>query len=361
LIHFYKSCLQSKATMKLSPRLCSSFQALVTRGKKTPATVETLSRTDLPMESTSKAAPGSCDMLVQVEYSTLNYKDAMVVTGSYPGLKPPMVGGIDLVGKVLETGSTSLAVGDSVVVNGWGIGTDHYGGYAGEARVRSDWALKLPEGMAGKDAAKIGTAGYTAMLCAQAMEHSGVTPAAGPVLVTGATGGVGGVAILLLAQLGYHVVAVSGKAEAEAEYLKSLGAAEVIDRAQFEGEPKPLGREIYAGAIDSCGGKILANILPQVKHSGVVAACGLAGGMGLGTTVAPFILRGVTLAGVESVFQPMEKRIAAYGRFGPLLTTDKLALVSGEERTVGLAQLPDLGVQMLKGNIRGRYVVDLSI
>ena len=272
-----------------------------------------------------------------------------------------MVGGIDLVGKVLETGSSSHAVGDSVVVNGWGIGTDHYGGYAGEARVRSDWAIQLPQGMAGKDAAKIGTAGYTAMLCAQAMEHSGVSPASGPVLVTGATGGVGGVAILLLAQLGYEVVAVSGKAEAEADYLKSLGAASVIDRTLFEGEPKPLGRETYGGCIDSCGGKVLANILPQIKHSGVVAACGLAAGMPLGTTVAPFILRGVTLAGVDSVFQPLEKRLSAYGRFGPLLTADKLDLVSGEERTVGLAQLPDLGGKMLKGNLRGRYVVDLSI
>eukprot|EP00092_Neocalanus_flemingeri_P000479 GFUD01000509.1.p1 GENE.GFUD01000509.1~~GFUD01000509.1.p1 ORF type:complete len:347 (-),score=135.68 GFUD01000509.1:128-1168(-) len=346
--------------MKVSPRLCSSFQALVTRGKA-PATIETLTRADLPMVSTCKAAPGACDMLVQVEYSTLNYKDAMVVTGKYPGLRPPMVGGIDLVGKVLETGSTSLAVGDTVVVNGWGIGTDHYGGYAGEARVRSDWAIKLPEGMAGKDAAKIGTAGYTAMLCAQAMQHSGVTPASGPVLVTGATGGVGSVAILLLSQLGYQVVAVSGKAEAEAEYLKSLGAADVIDRAQFEGEPKALGRESYAGAIDSCGGKVLANILPQIKHSGVVAACGLAAGMPLGTTVAPFILRGVTLAGVESVFQPLERRLTAYGKFGPLLTADKLSLVSGDDKTVGLGQLPDLGGQMLAGNIRGRYVVDLSI
>jgi len=347
--------------MKLSPRLfSSSFQALVTRGK-TPAIVETLTRADLPSESTYKGAPGSCDMLVQVEYSTLNYKDALVVTGKYPGLKPPMVGGIDLVGKVLETGSSSIGVGDTVVVNGWGIGTDHYGGYAGEARIRSDWAIRLPEGMSGKDAAKIGTAGYTAMLCAQAIEHSGVTPASGPVLVTGATGGVGSVSILLLSQLGYHVVAVSGKADAEADYLKSLGAAEVIARAQFEGEPKPLGRELYAGCIDSCGGKVLANILPLIKHSGVVAACGLAAGMPLNTTVAPFILRGVTLAGVESALIPLERRISAYGRFGPLLTTDKLGLVSEDEKTIGLAQLPDLGAQMLKGDIRGRYVVDLSI
>jgi len=349
--------------MKISPRLCSSFQALVTRGKKTPATVETLTRADLPLESTSKAAPGTCDMLVQVEYSTLNYKDALVATGTYPGLKPPMVGGIDLVGKVVETGSTSLAVGDSVVVNGWGIGTDHYGGYAGEARVRSDWALKLPEGMASKDAAKIGTAGYTAMLCVAAMEHSGVSPASGPVLVTGATGGVGGVATLLLSQLGYHVVALSGP-ETEGDltdYLKSLGAAEIVDRALFNGDPKPLGKETYGGAIDSCGAAVLANVLPLIKHSGAVAACGLAAGMGLPTTVAPFILRGVTLAGVDSVFLPMHKRVAAYTKFGPLLTADKLALVSGEEKTVGLAEIPDLGAKMLKGNIRGRYVVDLSL
>jgi len=347
--------------MKISARLCSSFQALVTRGKKTPATVETMTRADLPQESTSKMAPGACDMLVQVEYSTLNYKDALVVTGTYPGLKPPMVGGIDLVGKVLETGSSTLAVGDTVVVNGWGIGTDHYGGYAGEARVRSDWAIKLPAGMTSKDAAKIGTAGYTAMLCTQAMEHSGVTPASGPILVTGATGGVGGVATLLLSQLGYQVVALSDKVDADSEYLKSIGASEIIDRSKFEGDPKPLGKETYGGAIDSCGGKVLANVLPLIKHSGVVSACGLAAGMGLDTTVAPLILRGVTLAGVDSVFLPMERRLAAYTKFGPLLTGDKLALVSGEGKTVGLNQVPELGAQMLKDSIRGRYVVDLSI
>jgi len=350
--------------MRLSPRVCSSFQALVTRGKA-PGTVETLTRAELPATSTCRAAPGTCDMLVQVEYSSLNYKDALVATGKYPGLKPPMVGGIDLVGKVMETGSSSHAVGDTVVVNGWGIGTDHYGGYAGEARVRSDWAIKLPGGMSSKEAAKIGTAGYTAMLCAQAMEHSGVTPASGKVLVTGATGGVGGVAIILLSQLGYHVVALSAKPGAEAEsdhaYLKSLGAAEVLDRTQFEGEPRPLGKEIYGGAIDSCGGKVLANILPQIKYGGVVSACGLAAGMPFNTTVAPFILRGVTLAGIDSVFQPLEKRLSAYGRFGPLLTTDKLALVSEEERIAGLAQIPELGEQMLKGNIRGRYLVDPNI
>jgi len=299
-------------------------------------------------------------MLVEVDYSTINYKDALVVTGKYPGLKPPMVGGIDLVGRVLETKSSTLSVGDTVIINGWGIGTDHWGGYAGEARLKSDWAIKLPEGMTAKDAAKIGTAGYTAMLCIQAMEKTGLVPSAGPVVVTGATGGVGGVAILILAQLGYQVVAVSGKAE-EGDYLRSLGATEVVERSKFEGEPKPLGRELYAGAVDSCGGKVLANILPQVKHSGVVAACGLASGMQLNTTVAPFILRGVTLAGVESALIPLERRMTAYSTYGPLLTADKLALVSGEEMTVSLSEVAALGAKMLEGNIRGRFVVDLKL
>jgi len=344
--------------MRVSKSLCQQFQALVTRGKS-PATVETLSRSDLPASSTVKIQPGECDMLVQVQYSTLNYKDALVVTGKYPGLKPPMVGGIDLVGKVLETKSTSLKVGDSVVVNGWGIGTDHYGGYAGEARLKSEWAIPLPSSLSPQCAAKIGTAGYTAMLCVQALEENGVKPADGKVLVTGATGGVGSVSILLLSQLGYQVTAVSGKA-AEADYLKSLGASEVLNRSDFESDPKPLGKELFAGCVDSCGGKILANVLSMTKGRGTVAACGLAGGMALPTTVAPFILRGVTLAGIESVFLPTEKRLTAYNKFSPLLTPDKLALVSGDGQTVGLGELPGLGGKMLKGEVKGRYIVDLA-
>jgi len=342
--------------------LSSNFPALVTRGK-TPAKLESLTRSDLPKESQYKGAPGPCDMLVKVEYSTLNYKDALVVTGKYPGLKPPMVGGIDLVGKVLDVPAevSEIAVGDSVVINGWGIGTDHFGGYAGEASLQSGWAIKLPQGMTSIDAAKIGTAGYTAMLCTQAMEHSGVRPESGPILVTGATGGVGSVAIVLLAQLGYEVVAVSGKAAQEEEYLKSLGASKVIERALFEGEPRPLGKETYGGCIDSCGGKVLANILPLMKHSGVVAACGLAAGMPFSTTVAPFILRGVTLAGVESALMPLERRLEVYTRFGPLLSGEKLGLISSEEQTLSLGQVPDIAEQMLKGGIKGRYVVDLNL
>lgn len=298
-------------------------------------------------------------MLVDVKYSNLNYKDALVVMGKYPGMKPPMVGGIDLVGQVLETKSDSIKVGDTVVVNGWGIGTDHYGGYAGEARIRSEWAIPLPQNLSPQCAMKIGTAGYTAMLCVQALQENGVKPEDGTVLVTGATGGVGSVSILLLSQLGYKVTAVSGKA-AESDYLKSLGAQEVLMRSDFESDPKPLGKEKFAGCVDSCGGKILANVLSMTKGQGTVAACGLAGGMALNTTVAPFILRGVTLVGIESVFLPTEKRLTAYSRYSPMLTPDKLALVSGDGQTVGLGDLPALGAKMLKGEVKGRYIVDIS-
>jgi len=345
--------------MRVSKSLCQQFQALVTRGKA-PAAVETMSRSDLPLSSTVKSQPGECDMLVKVDYSTLNFKDALVVSGMYPGLKPPMVGGIDLVGRVLETKSTSIKEGDSILVNGWGIGTDHYGGYAGEARIKSDWAIPLPTNLSGQCAVKVGTAGYTAMLCVQALEQNGVTPDGGKVLVSGATGGVGSVAILLLSQLGYQVTAVSGKASSEENYLKSLGACEVVDRSTFEADPKPLGKEIYAGCVDSCGGKILANLLSLTKGRGTVAACGLAGGMSLNTTVAPFILRGVKLVGIESVFLPTEERLAAYNRYSGLLTPDRLGQVCGEGQTVGLAELPNIAGKMLKGGVKGRYIVDVN-
>jgi len=347
--------------MRVTKAVFQQFQALVTRGKKTPATVETLSRADLPASSTVKIQPGECDLLVKVEYSTLNYKDALVVAGKYPGLKPPMVGGIDLVGKVLETKSSNFKEGDSVLVNGWGIGTDHFGGYAGEARLKSEWAIPLPKDLDSIGAAKIGTAGYTAMLCVQALMERGVKTWDGNILVTGATGGVGSIAILILSQMGYKVSAVSGKAATEGDYLKSLGATEVLERSEFETDPKPLAKERFAGAVDSCGGNILANILSMTKGRGTVAACGLAGGMGLNTTVAPFILRGINLAGIESVFLPTEKRLEAYLRYSGFLTSDKLDLVSGGGQTVGLEALPDLATKMLKGEVKGRYVVDLSL
>ena len=239
-----------------------------------------------------------------------------------------MVGGCDLVGQVVEDSSGCHKTGERVVINGWGVGTDHFGGFSKFASLRSSWALRLPPGMTSLQAASIGTAGYTAMLCVQAMERSGLRPEIGPVLVTGATGGVGSVSVMLLTKLGYQVVAVSGKAKAEENYLKALGAKEVLDRSQFEGEARPLGKELYAGCVDSCGGVVLANVLPQIKYGGVVAACGLASGMGLVSTVAPFILRGVTLAGVESALLPLEIRREAYNRFGPMLTQEDLSQVT---------------------------------
>ena len=242
-----------------------------------------------------------------------------------------MVGGCDLVGKVLEDKSGVHNQGDKIVINGWGVGTDHYGGYATMASLRSSWALRLPQGMTSKQAASIGTAGYTAMLCIQAMEKCGLTNTCGPVLVTGATGGVGSISILLLSLLGYDVIAVTGKASSEEAYLKSIGAKDVIDRQQFEGESKPLGKETYAGCVDSCGGIVLANILPFIKYDGVVSACGLASGMSFNSTVAPFILRGVTLTGVESALVPLERRKLVYDRFGPLLTEERLNLISGKQ------------------------------
>merc|ERR1719347_823360 len=348
--------------MKLSSRLLSSFPALVTRGKA-PATVETLSRSDLPSSSTVKTQPGDCDLLVKVQYSTLNYKDALVVSGKYPGLKPPMVGGIDLVGTVLEAGPGSVhKAGDQVLCNGWGVGTDHWGGYAGEARLQSAWALPLPSGLTSRQAAQVGTAGYTAMLCVQALEKAGVVPDSGKVLVSGTPGGVGSVATLLLSQLGYHVVAVTGpdNSQADSDFLKSLGAAELLDRSSLQGEPRPLGKELYSGAVDSAGGKVLANVLPLIKHSGAVACCGLAAGMDLSTTVAPFILRGVTLAGVDSVFMPRDIRLQAYNKFAPILAGGKLELLAGDNKTVGLNGVLDLANLMLKGNLSGRYVVDVN-
>ena len=239
-----------------------------------------------------------------------------------------MVGGCDLVGKVVEDSSGRHNIGDRIVINGWGVGTDHYGGYSNFASLKSSWALKLPAGMTSLQAASIGTAGYTAMLCVQAMEISGLKPGQGPVLVTGATGGVGSISVILLTKLGYEVVAVSGKAQSEKEYLKLIGAKDVLERSMFEGEARPLSKETYAGCVDSCGGVVLSNILPLIKYDGVVSACGLASGMGLLTTVAPFILRGVTLSGVESALVPLERRIKAYNRFGPMLTEEDLSQVT---------------------------------
>lgn len=339
----------------------SAFRALVSRAKKTPATVESLDLSELPKSSVNKAAPGDCNTLIKVDYSNLNYKDALVVTGSYPGMKYPMVGGIDLVGSVLSSDSTDLKEGQKVLINGFGVGTDHFGGFAEKASVMSSWCLPLEE--AGNvdplDAARIGTAGYTAMLLVDAMT-SRVDPGHGPIVVTGATGGVGSVATALLNSMGYQVMAVTGKVEQESAYLKSIGAHEVIDRSGFTGDAKPLAKETYAGGIDTVGGNVLANVLSLIKKEGSVACCGNAGGLNLPTSVAPFILRGVSLLGIDSVYKPMEVRKKVYQKFIPILKENKALEAITANQVIGLDAVPEIASKMLKGENKGRYVVQIQ-
>jgi len=346
--------------MMLSTPLASAFRALVASQPKTPAAVQSLTRADLPKASTVKQSPGACDTVVRVKYSNINYKDALVAVGKYPGLKPPRIGGIDLVGEIAETSSSGYSVGQKVLLNGWGIGHDHDGGFSQEASVKSDWILPLPANLSALDAARIGTAGYTAMLCILALENGGLTPSAGPVAVTGATGGVGSVAISILAKLGYEVHALTGKAQEE-PYLKSLGAAGILLRSEFSAEkPTPLGKEKFAGVVDAVGGNVVANLLPLIKYNGGVACCGLAGGMNLNTTVAPLILRGVTIHGVESVFMKTSTRIEAYDRLQTDLTKDKLDLIAGGENVIGLEEVVGISKKVLAGEVTGRYVVDVD-
>ena len=270
------------------------------------------------------------DVKVKVLYSTLNYKDGLAITGKGPVVRSfPMVPGIDFAGEVLESSSTDFKVGDMVLLNGWGVGEGHWGGLAQQARVKSDWLIPLPKGLTAKQALAIGTAGYTAMLCVMALEKHGTKPGDGEVLVTGAAGGVGSIAIALLSKLGFKVVASTGRM-AEAEYLKKLGATEVIDRASLSAPGKPLAKERWAAVVDSVGSHTLANACAQTKSEGAVAACGLAQGMDFPSTVAPFILRGVTLYGINSVTVPRGKRIAAYEQLSKLLDLKILDEISHE-------------------------------
>jgi acrylyl-CoA reductase (NADPH) len=309
-------------------------------------------------EALTEADLGEGDVTVRVEYSTLNYKDGLALTGKAPVVRVwPMIPGIDLAGVVERSDNPAFKPGDRVVLNGWGLGETHPGGYAGKARVKADWLVKLPDAISTADAAAIGTAGYTAMLCVMALEREGVAPEAGDVLVTGAAGGVGSVAIALLARLGYRVVASSGRKESEGDYLTGLGAADIIDRAELAAPGRPLGRERWAGAIDVAGSHTLAGALSQTRYGGAVAACGLAQGMDLPGSVAPFILRGITLCGIDSVMAPKAKREIAWQRLARDLDLGKLAAMRFDAT---LDDLPRLGAAIVEGQVRGRAVVAVS-
>lgn len=294
------------------------------------------------------------DVTVAVSHTTINYKDALALTGASPVVRRwPMIPGIDFVGTVVESSHEGTAVGDAVVLNGWGVGETHLGGYAQRARVPGDWLVPLPTAFTPEQSMAIGTAGYTAMLCVLALEGRGVAPADGPVLVTGAAGGVGSIAVTLLAGLGYEVIASTGRAS-ETEYLQSLGASEVIDRNELSEPGRPLGKERWAAAVDSVGSHTLANVLAGTMYGGTVAACGLAQGMDLPGSVAPFILRGVTLVGVDSVMAPRAARIEAWNRLARDLDSAKLAAVT---TTRPLSDAPSLAPEMLAGGVRGRVVL----
>ena len=296
------------------------------------------------------------DVTVAVEWSTLNYKDGLAVTGKAPVVRRfPMIAGIDFAGTVAQSSHPEWKAGDKVVCNGWGMGETHLGAYAEKARVKGDWLVRLPGNISTREAMAIGTAGYTAMLSVLALEKHGVTPKSGPVVVTGAAGGVGSVASAVLSKLGYHVIASTGRMS-EADYLKGLGAAEVIDRAELAAPAKPLAKERWAGGIDSVGSTTLANLLSMTKYGGAIAACGLAAGMDLPSSVAPFILRGVCLLGIDSVMCPLPQRKLAWNRLASDLDKGKLAEITQE---ITLDQVIGTGAQILAGQVRGRIVVKI--
>jgi acrylyl-CoA reductase (NADPH) len=297
------------------------------------------------------------DVTVRVEWSTVNYKDGLALTGKAPVIRRfPMIPGIDFAGTVESSSHPQWKPGDRVILNGWGAGETHLGGYAEKARVKGDWLVGLPARNSARGAMAIGTAGYTAMLAVMALERQGVAPRHGPVIVTGAAGGVGSVAVTLLAKLGFAVVASTGR-PAEADYLKSLGAREIIERKELTGASKPLGPERWAGGIDTVGSTTLANVLSMTRYGGAIAACGLAGGMDLPATVAPFILRGVSLIGIDSVMCPLERRREAWKRLASDIDAGKLAMMTSE---IDLAGVMDAGRRIVEGAVRGRIVVKIA-
>ncbi len=297
------------------------------------------------------------DVLIEVEATTVNYKDGLAITGKSPVVRHwPMVPGVDLAGTVIECSSGAFKAGDKVLLNGFGVGETHWGAYAGRARLNSDWLILLPEGFTAKQAMGIGTAGYTAMLCVMALERNGLTPDSGPIIVTGANGGVGTVAISILSKLGFDVIASTGRAS-EAGFLKELGASEIIDRNELSEPGRPLGKERWAGAVDAVGSHTLANLLAQTKYGGTVAACGLAQGFDLPATVMPFILRNVTLAGIDSVMAPKALREEAWQRLARDLDVSKLEALTTE---IGFDDIIRTATDIVDGKVRGRVIVDMK-
>ncbi|HKT96188.1 MAG TPA: MDR family oxidoreductase [Paraburkholderia sp.] len=328
----------------------NQFKAMVLReeDKKTLATIETLSLDALPQE----------DTLVKIDFSTLNFKDALAVTGSGKIVKSwPLVPGIDFAGTVVETSNPDLRAGQQVVLTGWSVGEKYWGGYSQYQRVRGEWLVPLPEDLSTRQAMMIGTAGFTGMLCVNALEDAGITPASGPVLVTGAAGGVGSVAVAVLSKLGYTVSALTGNPDKH-DYVKGLGASDVIDGPQWSDAPRALETQRWAAAIDTVGSKVLARVLAEMNYGGVVAACGLAGGADLPTTVMPFILRGVKLVGVDSVMLPAKDRVKAWKR---IVVDLPMSMLDGiTTRTVALPDVCGAARDMLEGKLRGRVLVDVN-
>ncbi|MEO3386812.1 MDR family oxidoreductase [Mesorhizobium sp. CAU 1741] len=297
------------------------------------------------------------DVTVAVEATTVNYKDGLAITGAGPVVRRwPLIPGIDLSGTVVTSQHPDWKEGDRVILNGWGVGETHHGAYAGRARVKGEWLLPLPQSMTPVDAMAVGTAGYTAMLCVMALERHGIAPERGPVVVTGAAGGVGSVAISILSKLGYHVIASTGR-PTHADFLLELGANEVIERAELEQPGRPLGKERWAGAVDTVGSHTLANVLSMTAYGGAVAACGLAGGMDLPGSVAPFILRGVSLLGIDSVMAPREIRLEAWRRITRDLDHDKLTALS---TVMPFSGIINAAHDIVEGKVRGRLVVDMG-
>ena len=296
------------------------------------------------------------DVTVRVEWSTVNYKDGLAITGKAPVVRRfPMIAGVDFAGTVESSTHPKWKPGDQVILNGWGVGETHLGAYAEKARVKGDWLVRRPAGISTRDAMAIGTAGYTAMLAVMALERAGINPSRGPVIVTGAAGGVGSVAVVLLAKLGYAVAVSTGRPE-EAAYLKGLGASEIINRNELAGPARPLAKERWAGGIDAVGSTTLANVLSMTRYGGAVAACGLAGGMDLPTTVAPFILRGISLIGIDSVMCPLPHREAAWRRLEADLDHKKVMAMASE---INLDEVIAAGGRIVDGKVRGRIVVKI--